>query len=76
MRKKPGPQPLTPDVRLLGRLHVGFTPEVYEEIMFVSGETGLTPSQLLASAWQIAKSELMKPVSIDVEEVTRVHESA
>ena len=73
MKRKSGPKPLDPNLRLVCRLHVGFRPEVYEESMQAVSETGLTPSQLLDWSWQIAKVEIMRSA---VETEIHVHESS
>jgi hypothetical protein len=73
MKQKPGPKPLNPNLRLICRLHIGLRPEVYAELMQAVNETGLTPSQLLAWSWQIAKFEIMRSMA-EVE--IHVHESS
>ena len=41
-------------------LHVGFRPDVFEELIQAVNETRLSPSQLLEWSWHIAKSEIMQ----------------
>lgn len=72
MKQKPGPKPLDPRVRLICRLHIGLQPGLYAELQHAVNETGLTPSQLLAWSWQIAKYEIMRSAA---ETEIRVHES-